>query len=483
MIALALAIAQLALDLGGAALVGSPGPLPADVVLPPLEPVDHQRLGIAMPIENPPGQDALRAFHLSLVRTARREDDPATRTREDQTRIVVWGASHVAGDMFTNLIRNELKSRFGDAGIGFVVPANPWRDYYNRDANISFSEGWDSSWVSSRKNSREDGRYGLGGISFVGKERRSWVRVSSSKTGPFGKDVDRVEVWYWRGERGGDFVVEIDGRLSKRVKTRPNKKKKEVEGFAVWSVDLKLGRHEVEVRPAGNGPVTLFGIVMDRSGPGVVMDSLGINGARATDHLDWDAGLFTAQLQRRDPDLLVLAYGTNDIGDDEPPEEYARKLDVVINRVRSAAPQASCVFVGPSDRPVKVQVDEEEFTEAMRAAGAAEIPEPARSNKRYVFQRRPRQQTIIDVQKQVAWRYGCGYWNWAGAMGGDLSMLSWTHADEPLGSRDYVHLTKLGYTRIAGLFWDALMGPFEGGLPHMAPGGPSIGPAALDGPR
>lgn len=482
MIVSLLSIAHLALDVGVAALIGAPGPLPSDVVLPPIEVVDHQRLGIAMPIENPPGEDALRSFHLSLVRTARREDDPATRTREDQTRIVVYGASHVAGDMFTQLIRDELKSRFGDAGIGFIVPANPWRDYYNRDANISFSEGWDSTWVS-RKNNREDGRYGLAGIAFVGKERRSWAKVSTSKTGPFGKDIDHVEVWYWRGDKNGDLIVEIDGRLAKRIKTRPNKKRKEVEGFAVWSVDLKLGGHEVEVRPAGNGPVTLFGVVLDRSGPGVVMDSLGINGARATDQLDWDAGLFTAQLQRRDPDLVILAYGTNDIGDDEPAEEYARKLDVVVNRVRSAAPQASCVFIGPSDRPVKVEVDEDEFAAAMRAAGAAEVPALARGRKRYVFQRRPRQQAIIDVQKEVVWRYGCGYWNWAGAMGGDLSMLSWTHADEPLGSQDYVHLTKLGYARIASLFWDALMGPFEGGLPQMPPTGPAIGPATSDRPR
>lgn len=440
-------------------------PPPVDAMLPPFETIDHTRLGVLTPIENPPGQDAMRAFYQSLVRTSKREDDPTTKTREDQTRIVVYGASHVAGDMFTQPIRNELKSRYGDAGLGFLVPASPWRDYYNRDANISYSpSGWDSFWVS-RKNSRDDGRYGLAGISFSSNSRNAWAKISTSKTGPYGKEVDHIEVWYWRSDKGGDFVVDIDNRMSKRVKTKPNRKKNETEGLAVWSIDLKLGRHEVELKPVGNGTVTFFGVVMDRSNGGIVMDSMGINGARATDHLDWDAGLFTAQLQRRDPDLVVLAYGTNDIGDDEPPEEYARKLDIVINRVRSAAPQASCLFVGPSDRPIKVEVSEDEFSQAMLAAGvtADRLPPLKRGKKRLLFQRRPRQQAIIDVQRKVAWRYGCGYWNWVHAMGGDLSILSWTHADEPYGSPDYVHLTKLGYERIASLFWDAMMGPFEGG--------------------
>jgi len=460
--------------------LAAPGPVPADALLPPFTAIDHSRLGVPTAIENPPGENALKAFYEALVTTSQKLDDPATKTREDQTRIVVYGASHVAGDMFTSLIRNELKSRYGDAGLGFLVPANPWRDYYNRDANISYSDGWQSTWFS-QKDSREDGRYGLAGVSFESNLKFAWAKVSSSKGGPYGKDVDHVEVWYWRSDRGGDFVVEIDNHLAKRIKTKPNAKKHEAEGLAVWSVDLKLGRHEVEIHPAGNGSVMLFGIVMEKNGPGVVMDSLGINGARATDHLDWDAGLFTAQLQRRDPNLVVLAYGTNDIGDDEPPDEYGRKLDVVINRVRSAVPRASCLFIGPSDRPVKVEVSEDDYGRAVQSAGISAdlVPQLQRGKKRLLFQRRPRQQALIDVQRRVAWRYGCGYWNWAGAMGGDLSMLNWTNADEPLGSPDYVHLTKLGYERIASIFWDALMGPFDGGIPRpltIFPTGPEIGP-------
>ncbi len=445
----------------------APDPVPEDAVFAPAEPCDHTKLGVPMPIENPPGEEALAAFYQVLRRVARRDDDPATPRREDQARVVVWGASHVAGDMFTGWFRNELKSRYGDAGIGLIVPSKPWRDYYNRDANIAYSEtGWDAYWVSKRQR-RDDGRYGLGGISFTSDRPSAWAKVSTSKENPFGRDISHVEVWYWRDARGGDFTVDIDHKKKIRVRTKTNPKKRELDGLGYWSIDLPLARHEVEIRPAGNGAVTLFAVALDSSAAGIRMDTLGINGARATDQLDWDPGIFNEQLIRRDPDLVVLAYGTNDVGDDEPLAEYERKLDLVVNRVHSAVPRASCLLIGPSDRPVKIDAVDEEGDEVE------------------VFQHRPRQAPFIDVQRKVAHRYGCGYWNWAGAMGGDLSMLRWVHADIPYAAPDYVHLTKLGYERMAQLFLDALIGPFEGSLPGsmLNPGGPTIGPAPLPLPR
>ncbi|MFO0747913.1 MAG: GDSL-type esterase/lipase family protein [Myxococcota bacterium] len=423
-------------------LLSQPPDPPPDAVLPPSEPVDHTKLGVAMPIENPRGQHALAHFFHALEDTARRVDDPDTATREDQARIVVFGASHVAGDMFTSVIRDRLKARYGDAGIGFVVPANPWRDYYNHDANISFSDGWDSWWVS-KKHDRDDNRYGLAGVTFQSSTAWTWAKVSTSRENEFGRNIDHIEVWFWRQPKGGDFVVELDGRRAKRVKTKPNPKKHEAEGLAYWTLDVPYGRHEVKLKPVGNGPVMFFGMALDSKKSGVVMDSMGINGARATDQMQWDAGIFTEQLQRRDPDLVILAYGTNDIGDDEPIREYEKKLDIVVNRVHSAVPQASCLFIGPSDRPVKVETQDEDGEEVL------------------MFQRRPRQSQVIDVQKEVAHRYGCGYWNWAAAMGGDLSMLRWVHADTPFATPDYVHMTKAGYQRIADLFWDAFMGPYD----------------------
>jgi lysophospholipase L1-like esterase len=442
-----------------------PEPLPPGAVLPPAEPVDHARLGVAVPIENPPGRRALTPFFESLVKTLRGEDDPSTPTREDQTRVVVWGASHVAGDVFTRSFRHALKERYGDAGIGLLVPARPWRGYHNRDANLSYSKnGWDSFWVSRRHN-RDDGLYGLGGITFTSKDKKAWFEVSTAKVSPFGRNADIVEIWYERCERCGDFIVEIDGKKAARVKTKADAGRGRPAGFAVFEKTFKKsGSRSVRVRPAGNGPVTFYGVVLDDSAPGVVVDTLGINGSRATDHLEWDAALFSAQLLRRDPDLVVLAYGTNAVGDNDDLADYRQRLETVLSRLRAVVPRAACLFVGPSDRPVKVE-------------GAGEDGDVVQA-----FLPRERQEPFIDVQRKAAHRYGCAYWDWAAAMGGVLSVVRWAHADVPLATKDYVHLTRAGYERIGQLFWDALMGPFE--VPGLPPaGGPSIRGGGRGGDR
>ncbi len=417
--------------------------------------METARLGVAMPIENPPGQRALAPFFDALARTKRGVDDPATATREDQTRIVWWGASHVAGDVFTRVVRHGLKDRYGDAGLGFVVPAEPWRSYNNRDANLRYSDhGWDSFWVS-RKHKDEAGRYGLGGIRFTSRDKRAWFEVETARVNPYGRDADRVEIWYETCKGCGDFIVDLDGRKSARVKTGLAAGRE--AGFAVWQRLLPLGPRKVRVRPLGNGPVTFFGVALDASRPGVVIDTLGINGSRETDHLQWDAGLFAEQLVRRDPDLVVMAYGTNAVGDEEPLEDFQRRLESVLSRLRSIVPRAACLFIGPSDRPVRVEGRE------------------ADGDKVTGYLARARQVPFIAAQKRAAHRYGCAYWDFASAMGGPLSMVAWAAAREPLAAPDHVHLTRAGYERVAQLFWDALMGPLE--VPgHPLERGPALRP-------
>ncbi|TNF38127.1 MAG: hypothetical protein EP329_01335 [Deltaproteobacteria bacterium] len=422
--------------------VGAAEPTP---IPPPLDPVPADSLGIPTPIEDPSGV-ALRHFYRSLTATAR---------GEGQTRIAVFGASHVAGDVFTRVMRHQLKARYGDAGLGFVVPASPWRDYYNRDANISYSKGWESYWVS-RTRSRDDGLYGLAGISFTSSSKHDWAKIETAKTSAFGRTASRIEVFYWKQPKGGELVITVDGKKKHRVRTKADEAG---PGYAVLQVPDE--GHTIELRPKGNGPVTLFGVALDRDVAGVVMDSMGINGARAATQLEWDPRIFADHLARRDPDLIVLAYGTNAIGDtDDPIDRYEQRLDLVVARVRSLMPQASCLYVGPSDRPVKVEEKGDD------------------GETRLSFLPRPRQDAVIDVQRRVAHRYGCAYWDWAAAMGGDLSMVSWVNADDPMGTRDYIHLTRRGYERIGQLFMDALMTPYEATLPHPF-GLPTPGTASI----
>ncbi len=403
---------------------------PEQGLLPPDVPVPADTLGVATPIEDASGR-ALHRFYESL-----RETERGQRT----TRILVWGASHVAGDGFTRLIRHRLQARFGDSGPGFVVSAKPWRDYNHRDVNIDYSRGWSPYWVSSR-HSRDDGLYGIAGCSFASDDKRDFCKIETARVSEFGRNVTDIELYFWKQPKGGDLLVSIDGAKPKRISTRSAE-----PGPGYAHFEVPDGRHTIELRPRGNGQVLLFGASLERDRPGVLMDQLGINGARASSQLEWDPRVFADHLTRRKPDLVVLAYGTNAIGDDDDPlDAYEKRLDHVINRVRSLVPQASCLYIGPSDRPVKVEtpgLDGEVVT---------------------TYHRRPRQAQVIEVQRRVAQRYGCGYWDWVAAMGGDLSMVQWVGSEPRLGAGDYVHFTRAGYERLADIFWNALMAGYSPG--------------------
>ena len=413
------------------ALPASADGVQATRVVPPVAPVDGRLLGVPTPIADP-SQKALEAFYQGLRRAA---------SGEGKARVVVWGASHMAGDGFTKVVRHRLQAKFGDAGPGFVVPGPPWKDYNHRDLNLSYSkERWDPYWVSS-KHRREDGLYGLAGASFSSRDRRAWAEVETARKSLFGRLASSAEIFYWGHRRSGDLWVTLDGGRRKKVRT---KSKKAGPGYARFEMDD--APHVIRLQPRGNGRVHLFGIALERDVPGVVMDVMGINGARMSAQLSWEPELFREHLQRRAPDLVVLAYGTNAVGDKRDPiDAYERRIERVVKRVRTITPRSSCLLIGPSDRPVKVAPPKgEEWPE----------DEPRQ------FYARARQPELIAAQKRVAFRQGCGYWDMAAAMGGAMSMLRWVHSEPRLGARDYIHLTRDGYTRLGELFYQALMASY-----------------------
>jgi lysophospholipase L1-like esterase len=226
--------------------------------------------------------------------------------------------------------------------------------------------------------------------------------------------------------RGGDFDVLIDGRKARRVSTRASAP---TPAYATFRVPD--GPHRFEIRTLNKRPVWLFGLAVERDRPGVVVDTLGINGSRARYQLLWDDSIFREHLQRRKPDLVVLAYGTNESGDESPLEDYERDLRAVVARIRDAAPDASCLLIGPSDRPMQVE--------------------------ERVFEDRTRTARLIKVQHRVALEHGCGFFDLVAFQGGALSMLQWAANEPAYASQDHVHYTRVGYQRLGEVLLSALL--------------------------
>jgi lysophospholipase L1-like esterase len=376
-------------------------------------------LGQFLALEN---ESALDHFNDVLERLATGRDE------DNRVRIAAYGASHTQGDLYTGYLRYYLQNRFGNGGPGFIQVArlNDW--YRKFDFKVK-STGFRTEHAQ-KKQPPEHGRFGLMGVAVTAQFPYAFGRVSPANDRDHALTANRYELYYSAEPKGGDLNLSVDDQPPVRLSGRADVPEARYHAF-----DIPNGWHEVEVRPTGNGPVRVYGLSVERTAPGVVIDTLGINGTRAANMLTWDQPLWHEHLQRRAPDLFILAYGTNETTDTgEPIATYEQNLREVLRRFRVALPKASCVLLGPGDFP-------------------REGDDGWKTRARLI--------DIIDAQRKVAGDSNCAFWDTFAYMGGEGSMHEWTLARPRLGAPDHIHLTARGYVKIGMAFGDALMRRYD----------------------
>jgi hypothetical protein len=357
---------------------------------------------------------ALDAFFEKLARVEQKE--PGTIAR-----IAHFGDSVVASDFVSGTLRRTFQRRFGDAGHGFMLIANAWPSYFHWDVKRYATAGFKVSRIVGPY--AEDGFYGLGGVSFRA-ERHALARFGTDDGDGFGSKVSRFVVAYAEETRGGRFQIRIDGRDHKVIDTTGPTFNARFE-----RIDVPDGRHELELQTL-SGESRLFGVVMERSGPGVVLDAIGIQGARIRFLQKQDAEHFAEQLRFRNPDLVVYHFGANESGDSfaYPMEDYRRTMREVLEEVRRAVPKSSCLVISAMDRAAK-QGDE--------IVSVRVIP------------------SLVAEQERVAREVGCAYFDTYRAMGGRGSMPIWVRRG--LAQADMTHPSGAGAERLGNWIYGAIM--------------------------
>ncbi len=344
---------------------------------------------------------------------------------DGKVRVLMYGASHTDADVYTHYVRAYLRERFGDGGHGFVHVAKPWKWYGHVEMLTEGFDKWRTEHAQRRKG-RGDGYYGLMGASLSATNKKAWGRVTH-RDGSVGS---HYELYFLTQPKGGSFSVSVDGKPHAKVSTRG-----EVFAPGYHAIDLPEGQHSIEVRPVGNGEVRLFGMTTERDTPGVVVDTLGIGGTRASNMLSWAPEIWYDNVRRRDPELIVLAYGTNEANSGISRKRYEVRLRDVLTRLREAAPGADCVLVGPGDFPER--------------------------GPDGVYQPRASTSFILEAQREISLEMGCGFWDLRAFMGGEMAMVKWAAATPAMAKGDHIHLTRRGYVRMGMGLVDAMMAGFD----------------------
>lgn len=353
--------------------------------------------------------DNLRQFYLALWRTELGAPGAITR-------VLHYGDSPVTADSITADVRSLLQQHFGDAGHGFVLVAKPWAWYGHRGVEME-GKGWRIS--AATQTHAKDGFHGLGGVSFEGD-------TGASSHFELAEDHAQMEIHFLRQPGGGVLTVEGGGQKLGDVETSGPDKQPAYQMFR-----LNAGARQIDLT-VQRGPVRLFGVSFERNTPGVIYNSLGLNGGQVQVVVRYfDKPQWTEELQHQHPDLVVINYGTNEsIYADYIERYYPGELRQVIQAVRAAVPRASVLIMSPMDRG---QRDSDS-----RITTVPTLPR------------------LVEIQSEMAADMGCAFFNTFQAMGGAGTMARWYDSTPRLVSADFTHPMPAGARKVGVLLDEAL---------------------------
>ncbi len=400
---------------------GARGPIAEQSGARDLPPIDVQKPPV--PIVDP-GDKGLAGFYAALSRTAAKQPGAITR-------VIHFGDSIVTSDYVSGTLRRKLQAQFGDAGHGFMLMANAWPAYFHNDVYRFASSGWLVSRIVGPLS--PDGLYGLGGVSFRAPPG-SRARFGTTESGHFGRAVSRFIIDYMVEPGGGTMKLNLDGKAYGEIDTNGPEKK-----VAYTEIKVPDGPHRLEVVTI-KGTSRAFGVVMERDVPGVVLDAIGVQGARIR-FLDKEDDVHWAeQLRWRNPNLMIYEFGANESGDGfaYPMSDYNRTMKAVLEQGRAAVPGAGCLVIAAMDRAEK---------KGTSLSSMAVIP------------------AIVAEQEKAAAATGCAFFNTYKAMGGPGSMAAWV--GRGLGQADLTHPTGSGSEVLGAWIYRALMQGYQAWLAHQ----------------
>lgn len=353
-------------------------------------------------------------------------------------RVVHYGDSQIEEDRITNVLRERWQKLYGGGGVGLVplhqtIPTRTIRQWLSIDGVVQSAQGGPKRYLI----------YGP----------RS-MRLDSDDYGPMGQ-VALMDSTLVPGSE--DLVVNIEPIDNKRHPhnyfNRIRLLTDSVSGYIIAQDTILLHttphsstlhdttRHyttlhytlpdsttRCELHMQGRGHI--YGLSLETPS-GVIVDNIPMRGCSGNIFTKVDSTQLSDFYRDTNTRLIILQFGGNMIPQTENPSTisgYVRStLRQQIRYIRACAPQASILFIGPSD--MSTRIDGEMTTYPL-------VP------------------YMDKLLRKMAAEEHIAYWSIYEAMGGHNSMITWH--DKGLAGSDYVHFTRSGANRIGRQLYDWL---------------------------
>lgn len=335
---------------------------------------------------------------------------------EGITSVVYLGDSHVQADFNGAVVRQRLGEQLGLAGRGIIIPFRAAGTNEPLDYSFTFSGSYSSAKLLKQPWATAMPFSGIG----ITPDGTTFDVTITCRT-PF----DRITFFY---EGSGSLeitkaVSEGESRVFGAATTD--------EG--VYEIAFRELLDEVTLSFSRQGPVTLAGASLSSDITGVYLHSVGNNGATYASYNSIPS--FGKEFAVLEPDLVVVALGTNEAFGTIDAAEVAYNIDELVNTIRAHSPNTQILLVTPS------QCFKRNYT---RRKGS-----------------RRRTSSLVDnpkvaTMRNIILRYGAEH----GVPVYDTYAVVGTAAQlrgAELLSKDGVHFTANGYRLLGNLLADALL--------------------------
>ena len=344
-----------------------------------------------------------------------------------KVRIGQFGASHTAAQMFTDTVRKILSEKFDYAGRGYIYPG-PAARHFKRDGFILGFEG-DYKIISGLED-YSGSAYSLSGdIVRLNPNGIYSLEISEENN----KVPSLVDMYYLVKSGMGQATALLNTNQKGMLSTRLDK-----GALQKISFNLEPGKNTVSIKSLGPGSVDILNWFWEMKKSGFIYDSVGLFTSTGMTPLQWNNGIYTQLLQKRDYDLIVTWWGTNEAKmADLNPEEYYKEFKKTIEllRKKSNGKMIDCIIIGTTDRAYK---DNREYYHLTPSTG-----------------------NVNFVHHKLASDLNCAFWAAHDAMGGPGSIYYWRKTNPVLSNKDHVHLTRKGYEKMGKMFANDLLQSFN----------------------
>ncbi|TZG26218.1 SGNH/GDSL hydrolase family protein [Sphingomonas montanisoli] len=413
--------------------------------------------------------------------------------------ILQIGDSHTAGDAITGAWRDMLQARYGSGGRGMMPPGKPFNGYNPRGVSVDMSDGWSIASIFGPGSQTPHPPVGLAGFNLT--STRDGARISM--VAGANEQFDRFVVCAMAQPGAGTLAISIGGKTERialdAFLSRPECK------------ELTFDAPQVAVSVVAEGrPVTITSWASFRDTGGVALSNAGVVGSQLVHFSRNDDAVVAEELRAYDPDLIVVAFGTNEgFSPRIAPQEYEITLRTQISRIRRLAGRVPILLLGAPDAltrrsellsnaptatpapclepaplppvapvappPSQIAPDsiddilgELDAQATQTVDGRRMITTPPPATAPLLAPPPVRQPTQIgwsitarplfppaglkmvrDVQRRVAQQLRLGFWDWEARMGGRCTAVSWVKLQPTRMRGDYVHFNSAGGQEIA----------------------------------